>query len=208
MELDQLKNIWQKEQSPRKEDKQMLSLLGKRSNNPIARMKRNLFSELIAIIILYGSMIVYYAYAFHGTMSEVSWFLVAIAVFFIIYYYRKNKLLNEMECVACHVKSNLQRQVRTLEKYVQFYLIAGTALGPLTILFFGWVFYIKLPKKTPSVFYPAPGTYPWWESGLAWVGLLVVCTILVYYLNVWYVRKLYGKHVQKLKELLAEMDEG
>jgi 4-hydroxybenzoate polyprenyltransferase len=208
MELDQLKNIWQKEQSPRKEDKQMLSLLGKRSNNPIARMKRNLFSELIAIIILYGSMIVYYAYAFHGTMSEVSWFLVAIAVFFIIYYYRKNKLLNEMECVACQVKSNLQRQVRTLEKYVQFYLIAGTALGPLTILFLGWVFYIKLPKKTPSVFYPAPGTYSWWESGLAWVGLLVVCTILVYYLNVWYVRKLYGKHVQKLKELLAEMDEG
>jgi 4-hydroxybenzoate polyprenyltransferase len=208
MELDQLKNIWQREQLERKEDEQMLSLLGKKSNNPIARMKRNLLFELIAIIVLYGSMIIYYTYAFHGTLSEVSWFLIAIAVFFFIYYYRKNKLLSEMECLACQVKSNVDRQVRTLEKYVRFYLIAGTALAPLAVVFFGWLFYIKFPKQSPSLFYPKEDAYPWWESALAWVGLLLACTVVVYYLNVWYVRKLYGKHVQILKKLLAEMDEG
>ena len=133
MELDQLKKIWQQEPSATKEDQQLLQLLRKRSNNPIARMKRNLLFELIAIVALYGATIVYYAYAFHGTMSEVSWFMVVIALSFLLYYYMKNRLLNKMECVACQVKSNLQRQVNTLEKYVKFYLIAGTALAPIVI---------------------------------------------------------------------------
>ena len=206
MELDQLKKIWQQESAQTKEDEQLISLLSRRSNNPIARMKRNLLMELIAIVILYGSTIIYYAYAFHGTMREVSWFMIAIALFFFVYYYRKNKLLNKMECLTCQVKSNLQRQVTTLEKYVKFYLISGTALAPLAILFFGWLVYIKFPGKVKSVFYPSD-VYPWWQSLLAWTALFFVCTVIVYYLNKWYVQKLYGKHVQKLKQLLSEMNE-
>ncbi len=207
MELDQLKKIWQQGPAQTKEDEQLISLLSRRSNNPIARMKRNLLMELIAIIILYGSMIIYYAYAFHGTMSEVSWFMIAIAIFFLIYYYRKNKLLNQMECVACQVRSNLQRQVSTLEKYIKFYLIAGTALAPITILFFAWLINIKFPTKAKSVFYPSDA-YPWWQSLIAWAVVVGVFTIIIYYVNAWYVKKLYGNHVQKLRKLLEEMNEG
>ena len=115
--------------------------------------------------------------------------------------------MNQMECVACQVKSNLQRQVRTLEKYIKFYLISGTALAPIAILFFGWLIYFKFPDKAKSVFYPSE-VYPWWQSLIAWTLLVGVCTIIVYYLNVWYVKKLYGNHVQKLRQLLEEMNEG
>jgi len=206
MELDQLKKIWQQEPSATKEDQQLLQLLRKRSNNPIARMKRNLLFELIAIVALYGATIVYYAYAFHGTMSEVSWFMVVIALSFLLYYYMKNRLLNKMECVACQVKSNLQRQVNTLEKYVKFYLIVGTALAPITIIFFGWLFYIKFPAKTNSIFYLS-GNYAWWQTTFAWLIFFIVFTVPIYYVNKWYVKRLYGRHIQKLKELLNEMDE-
>jgi hypothetical protein len=206
MELDQLKSIWQKESSPSKGSEHMLPMLSRRSNNPIARMKRNLLFELIAVVLLYGFTIVYYAIAFRGKLSEVSWFMIAIAFFFIIYYYRKNKLLNEMECVSCQVKSNLQRQVNTLEKYVRFYLIAGTALIPFTILFFSLILYLKLPIIPTSVFFPRKG-FPIWETSSAWIAVTFVSTVVAFYLNKWYVRKLYGKHVQKLKELLAEMEE-
>jgi len=202
MELDQLKSIWQKEPSPQKGSEHMLPMLSRRSNNPIARMKRNLLIELIAVVLLYGFTIIYYAIAFRGRLSEVSWFMISIAVFFFIYYYRKNKLLNEMECVSCQVKSNLERQVRTLEKYIRFYLIAGTALIPLTILFFSIILYVKLPSVPTSV-----KVFPLWESSSVWIVGILISTVLAYYLNKWYVRKLYGKHVQKLKELLAEMDE-
>ena len=207
MELDQLKDIWKKETVQSKEDEQLISLMSRRSNNPIARMKRNLLFELIALIVSYGVTIAYYAYAFQGKMSEVSWFMVAIAFCFFIYYYSKNRLLNKMECLTCQVKSNLQRQVSTLERYVKFYLVSGTALVPLTIFFFAWLLYVKSPSKPISVLYPSTA-YPWWQTALVWLALVGICTLLVYYLNKWYVKKLYGNHIQKLKKLLAEMNEG
>jgi len=207
MELDQLKDIWQKESSQAKEDEQLKTLMNRRSNNPIARMKRNLLFELIAIIVLYGFTIAYYAYAFHGKMNEVSWFMVGIALCFFVYYFRKNKLLNQMECLSCQVKSNLQKQVNTLEKYVKFYLVAGTALVPLTIFFFSWLIYVKSPRLPQSVFYPSDA-YPWWQTAIAWIAFVGIFTVLIYYLNKWYVKKLYGNHIQKLKELLTELNEG
>src|SRR6266480_715922 len=202
MELEQLKNLWQQEPAHQKKDEQLLSLLRRRSRNPIARMKRNLLFELISVIVLYGFTIIYYFIAFHGRMSEVSWFMIGIALFFFIYYFRKNKLLSQMECISCQVRSNLQRQVSTLEKYIQFYLIAGTALIPLTILFFSWIIYLKFPLKQNSVFFPS-AAFEWWQTSLVWIGGVCISTILAYYLNKWYVGKLYGNHIRKLKQLLA-----
>ncbi len=205
MELDQLKTIWQNNAAQSKEDAQLISIMSRRSNNPIARMKRNLLFELISIVLLYGLTIAYYAYAFEGTMNEVSWFMIGIAFCFFIYYYRKNRLLNKMECLSCQVKSNLQRQVTTLEKYVKFYLISGTALVPLTIVFFTWLIYVKSPLKPKSVLYHSDD-YAWWQTVLAWAAMVGISTVIVYYLNKWYVRKLYGNNIVKLKQLLAEMD--
>ena len=111
-----------------------------------------------------------------------------------------------MECLSCQVKSNLEKQTHTLEKYIRFYLIAGTALAPLSLLFFSWLFYTKAPVNVhDSVFYPSPDN-PWWKLILAWGLLCAVLTILLYFINKWYVRKLYGKHVEKLKEVLNEME--
>src|ERR1700730_16608389 len=203
MELEQFKNLWRLETVHHKKDEQLLSFLQRRSNKPIARMKRNLLFELIAVILSYGFAIVYYFFAFQGRMSEVSWFMIGIALFFFVYYFRKNKLLSQMECISCQVRSNLQRQVSTLEKYVRFYLIAGTALIPLTILFFSWLIYVKSPLKPNSVFFHSTA-YAWWQTSLAWIAVVCLSTILVYYLNKWYVAKLYGNHIRKLKELLAE----
>jgi hypothetical protein len=37
--------------------------------------------------------------------------------------------------------------------------------------------------------------------------LLIPLTIGVYFLNVWYVGRLYGQHIRKLQDLLREMEE-
>lgn len=207
MELDEIKNIWQQEKpSSNKKDEQLLSLLGKQSNNPIARMRRNVWIELIAVIILYGAAVIFYFVAFRGRLQEASWFMIVIAVFFIIYFYMKNRLLGKMECLACHVKSNLQLQVKTLEKYIRFYLIAGTILIPVTLLFFSWLIYYKLSFRPSTVFFPGEG-YVWWKTALVWLGIIAVSSYFSYLMNKWYVNKLYGKHIQKLKNLLTELDE-
>jgi len=39
------------------------------------------------------------------------------------------------------------------------------------------------------------------------IGLGIIVTILSYLLNKWYVNKLYGQHIKKLKNLLHQMEE-
>ena len=40
------------------------------------------------------------------------------------------------------------------------------------------------------------------------VIMATVFTIPMYFLNKWYVRKLYGQHIERLKKIVDEMDEG
>ena len=137
MELDNLKSIWQNESSlQQKQDEELRLLLNKPSNSPVAKMKKNLFMELVLVLVTYSLMILYYYFAFSGRLWEISLFMLGIALIFIVYYYRKNKLLNQMQCLNCQVKSNLERQVKVLEQYVRIYLIAGTLVVPLAFFFF------------------------------------------------------------------------
>ena len=198
MELDNLKEAWKGHTVKNAADsnEQILSMLHKKSQRPIAKMKRNLFRELIAVIVLYTGSIIYYMIADQGKFWEIALMLFLIGVVFLFFYYRKNKLLNEMECVACEVKSNLQRQVSTLEKYVRFYYLAGMILTPLAFFTAGFFVLYKAPGVTMS-----SNFYIWF------FGSGVVMTIILYFVNKWYVNKLYGQHVKKLKELLNQMEE-
>jgi 4-hydroxybenzoate polyprenyltransferase len=207
MELEKWKDIWKEEGDQAPNDAQKLhSLLDKKSKSPVAKMKRNLRVELWFVIITYGAMILFYFLAFKGRMSAVSWFMLFIGLLFVFYFQRKNKLLTEIECLSCEVKSNLQKQVTTLDKYIRIYLIGGTLLAPFSLLFFGWFFYIKAWKNVnDSIFYPGEHN-PMWKVILVWTILTLIVTYIFYILNKWYVRKLYGKHVEKLKEVLSEME--
>jgi len=208
MELEKWKDIWKEAGDQAPNDAQKLhSLLDKKSKSPVAKMKRNLRVELWFVIITYGAMILFYFLAFKGRMSEVSWFMLFIGLLFVFYFQRKNKLLTEMECLSCEVKSNLQKQTTTLEKYIRIYLIGGTALAPVSLLFFGWFFYARAwTNVNDTIFYPGDHN-PMWKVILVWVILTSIVTILFYLINKWYVRKLYGKHVEKLKEVLNEMED-
>lgn len=199
MELDNLKEAWQSHpvKTAPGGNEEILQMLQKKSQSPIAKMKRNLRWEMIAVVILYSASIIYYLVANKGRFWEISLMLLAGGILFMIYYYRKNKLLKEMECVTCEVKSNLQRQVISLEKYIRFYFIAGTLLTPVAYFAAGFV----VLYKSPGVAISGNRLFTWFMvSG-------IVITIIMYFLNNWYVNKLYGQHVKKLKTILLQMEE-
>lgn len=199
MELDNLKTLWKeqelKEQSAGEAD--ILAMLQKRSKSPIAKMKRNLFWELIIILVMYTSMITYYMMADYGRFKELSLMLLIIVIPFIFYYYKKNKILTEMECVTCEVRSNLRRQVATLEKYIRFYFIAGSVLAAAAYFITGLI----VNSKAGHEFLSNP------QSIWTFVGCGVILVIVMIFLNKWYVNKLYGQHVKRLKELLQQTEE-
>ena len=215
MELESLKYIWHSleappAQTPGRQD--LAALLEKRSRGPVARMRRNLVAEAILMFVTYTPAVLWYLLAFDGRLSAVSWLFALLAAAFFGYYYRKYRLLKEMECVTCQVKSNLARQVKTLKKYVRFYLLAGTAMIPVSYL----LSYAIIRWEMPVFTYPSSSAgqslylrlhpIPWWGNPLFWLILMVPLTIGIYYANAWYINRLYGRHIKKLQELLQEME--
>ena len=204
MELDQLKEMWGDMAISKKGSsfEEIQAMLRKKSKSPIAKMKRNLMIEMIVVIVLYSWIIIDYVIKYKGVMLSIPLLMFALGVLFVIYYVRKRKLLKDMECVTCEVKSNLQQQLTILGKYVRIYMLAGTLLFPITMIFMCVILFFyseemqQLQKPVPFLPFLAVVTV-----------IAVVLTIPIYFLNKWYVRKLYGQHIEKLKLIVSEMSD-
>ncbi len=203
MELDNLKDLWRdlKEDHHQDEDEQIIKILHKKSQSPIAKMKRNLFIELIAVIILYAFPIWYFLQTSEGRYVEISIGLSVVAVLFTFYFYKKNKLLSEMQCVTCEVRSNLQRQLTTLEKYVWLYFVGGIVITPIAYFVPGLLVIMKYPGRDVSAEFAGSVAYIMFIV----IGLLI--TIGNYFFSRWYINKLYGQHINRLKDLLLQTEE-
>lgn len=217
MELDSLKEIWKDQEKgmDRYPDSntEILSMLGKKSQSPVAKIRRNLLLELITIIVVYVAFIIYFALNKHGRYWELSIMMALVGIGFVFYYYHKNKLLKSMQCVTCEVKSNLQTQLHLLEKYVRFYFIAGTLLTPILYYLTGLIILYK--AKPGYISGEVLGdraqvmlnTVPKHQFFTEFLIGGVVITVLIYFANKWYIKKLYGQHISHLRELLRQMDE-
>jgi hypothetical protein len=206
MELESLKYIWRSLEippAPGPDRQALLALLQKKSRGYVARMQRNLLGEAILLLVAYIPGILCYVVEFEGRLSAISWLFVLLALLFEGYYYRKYRLLKKMQCVSCEVRSNLARQVNTLKKYTRFYLLVGTALIPVSFL----ISFVIIRWKLPLVVGAFGGGGPWWANPIFWFIGMAPLTIGIYYVNAWYVNKLYGRHIKKLQELLREMEE-
>lgn len=219
MELDSLKDIWKNldEQDLRPGgDVPIMSMLQKRSRSPLAKMKRNLYWEMAALVVFYSLAIWYYITAWQGRYWEVALLLFLVGLFALFYYLRKNRLLKEMQCVSCEVKSNLQRQLVTLEKYVNFYFVCTILLTPIAYFVAGLIVFFKTPadptafdfrKGLPDAFGQVDDVIPDHRFFITFVAIGVILTIAVYFVSRWAINRLYGQHIKKLKELVQQMEE-
>jgi len=206
MELEELKEIWKNsEPSSQKEEEQLKELLSKTSSGPIRKMKRNLLYELIAVVVSYSITIAYYLSVIQGKLAIIAWFMIIIALTFFVYYYYKNKLLNEMECVSCKVKSNLEMQLKTLEKYIRLYLFYGMLVVPISMAIFAWIYYQDMTRFPVSGWLDMSGTGSPWKPVLLWIFASIILAIPIWFLSKWYLNKLYGKHILHLKKILKDM---
>jgi hypothetical protein len=201
MELESLKYIWRSLEAPAAAEADrtaMLALLHRRSQGPVAQMRRNLIGEGIFLLVSYIPAIGWFLLEFNGRLTGISWLFAGIAVLLLPYYYAKYRLLTNMQCPTCQVRSNLARQVSTLKRYTRFYLLANTAMIPLAYL----LSYIIIRSNL----HPGSWPSPWWASPLFWFVLLILFTVAIYYSTAWYINRLYGRYIKKLQELLQEME--
>jgi hypothetical protein len=202
MELEKLKELWvDSTNSSLPIDEEGLSkILNQSSRRPIALIKRNLKLEVLFVILLYGFLIWLILNQVDSNILYVDIILLVLAgILFCFYAFYKNKLLNKMECVGCEVKSNLSLQVKSLEKLVKLYFKVGNISIVFVYLIAGTISYIKAEGDTVH--------FPHVLELVIFITIGAVLFIISYYFSRWYLFQLYGKHIQKLKNILYDMDE-
>ncbi|MFT3749329.1 MAG: hypothetical protein QM768_13470 [Agriterribacter sp.] len=207
MELELLKEIWNEinDKLPRvvKVDADVLQKATLSQQKIIASIKRNLFVEVIIVLVCVTAIAGFYFTAFGGNFKEVSWAYIMLAAGFLLYYFRKNRLLKVMQNTSLNVKANIEIQLSVLEKYIRFYLVAGTLLVPVLMGFFYLLLLYKHITIFPSLL-PGVGNI---NFTLSYIVFSIFFTIVLYYLYRWYIYKLYGKHIARLRALLNEMND-
>lgn len=206
MELENLKTIWKDvgTATVTTSAEELEQMLSKKSKSPIAKLKRNLFWEMLAVVVTYGGTIIYYLLQNQTGMLYLALLMGVLGALYGWYYFTKRRLLLNMECVTCEVKSNLSTQLVTLEKLLKLYLWAGTLLVPVILMVSGVIVYFTspLPKDVPL---SKEAFFIYFFIALFILSLAF--TIPVFFLNKWYINLLYGRHVKKLRQIVNEMNE-
>lgn len=203
MELDDLKNIWQKGDlfKPRQEE-EFTGMLKGRSHSIIARLRRNIWFELTFTLI--GSILLLY-YSFSIPSPSLRWgfiFVLLSFLLYIIYYVKKINLLNRFESSEGNIRTNLENLVRDLDSFLKFYYKSYTLLYPAYLVL---ILVVAIVDR---------GLEQFLDSLKDWriVGLLLFLVLLSIALSLWvskwFLGKLYGRHLQKLRTLLKDLEEG
>jgi hypothetical protein len=201
MELDDLKEMWMdadKSSLPINETS-LQQMLNHRSKMSIAFMKRNLKLEVFFLILIYGYIIWLISTEGYTGFLYYDIALLVIAILFFVYARYKYKLLSNMECMACEVRANLNLQVRSLEKLIKLYFKIGNISVVLVYFIAGAISYMETKGETVSI--------PKSVEILIFLAIGSILAVINYYFGRWYLHNLYGKHIQKLKNILYELDE-
>jgi len=199
-ELDDLKSIWKNQPGfESKNEAQIIQMLGKRSNTLIYKLKRSVWFELIFTVVC---MLALGGYSLTLNGGALMWTILSLLVLllsFTFYYVKKIMLLNRYDASHENLKDNLNHLIERLDAYMKFYKRSYAILYPLFFalgLLFGALEsgFDRFIHKFESPMYT-----------LSFIILSVVFMAGVYKLTDWYLKKLYGNHIDKLRSLQQEL---
>jgi hypothetical protein len=201
MELDDLKSIWNQSKPgfETKQEEEIASMIKGRSNSIISKLKRSVWFELIFTIICGLGLGICALMLESGAMMWTIVSLIVLFVSYLFYYVKKIILLNQFDSSAENLKNSLQHLFNRLTTYLTFYKRSYAILYPvyfcLGILFGalerGMDDFLHHMSQPKTILYL-----------VLLAGVFFICTVLI---TNWYLKKLYGNHLDKLKELLNEL---
>jgi hypothetical protein len=201
MELDDLKNIWQSDKAQlHYNEAQLASMLRRSSSSAVEKLKRSVWFELIFSLI---AGVVFLTYASTLPAGMLKWITVSILVLFVgyaIYFVKKLVLLNAFMKSDENVKTNLERLILSLSGYLKFYKGSYTVLYPV---YFGLGIVFGAMETGPESFL-LKVTDPQWVILL--LGVAIAFFIFSTIFANWYLKKLYGNHIEKLKSVLKDLN--
>jgi hypothetical protein len=202
MELDDLKSIWKKGEPvfQLKNEQEIALMLKGKSMSIIEKLKRNVWLELIFTISVSIALLIYALSLETGSAKWTSISLLLMFLAYTIYYVKKLILLNGIRRVNENLHDSIYQLTVSLTTYLKFYKNSYAILYPVFFvlgLLFGAI--ERGPEKYMEYIFK-PRT----------IAYLVIMAVMFFFVSTWianwYLKKLYGNHLDKLKGLLKELD--
>ena len=208
MELDELKNYLNRqleEQSPLQSSGEISAILRNKSIGIVDRIRRSLWIEFV--ISLLAVMAVLYAKYLGGNYFMQIYFniFLGITLMFLPIFISLIRSTYQLSPELSSVKTNLTRLHLLISRFTRFYFIFSMAIF-LPVIFYSLIAAVYERSNESLMeslqFYMQLPAVPLLLIGLYIVGF----GIFLYFFARWYIRLLYGKYLDKLKDLLTELD--
>ena len=208
MELDELKNYLNRqleEQSPLQSSGEISAILRNKSIGIVDRIRRSLWIELV--ISLLAVVAVLYAKNLGGSYVMQIYFniFLGITLMFLPIFISLIRSTYQLSPELSSVKTNLTLLHLLISRFTRFYFIFSMAIF-LPVIFYSLIAAVYERSNHSLIeslqFYMQLPAVPLLLIGLYIVGF----GIFLYFFARWYIRLLYGKYLDKLKDLLTELD--
>ena len=201
MELEELKSIWKNSEPvfQPKDEKEIATMLKGKSISIVDKLKRNVWFELVITIVAAVGLLVYALSLPTGSFKWISISLILMCLAFTFVYVKKIILLNRFNPANETIRENLVSLIDSLTSYVKFYKRSYTILYP--VYFCVGLLFAGIERGAEAFF----------ENMMRPRSILLLTALsgLVYFsctkVADWYLKKLYGNHLDKLKNLLSDI---
>ena len=208
MELEELKNYLNRqleEQSTLQSSEEISAILRNKSIGIVDRIRRSLWIEFV--ISLLAVMAVLYAKYLGGNYFMQIYFniFLGITLLFLPIFIWLIRSTYQLSPELSSVKTNLTRLHLLISRFTRFYFIFSMAIF-LPVIFYSLIAAVYERTNQSLMeslqFYMQLPAVPLLLIGLYILGF----GIFLYFFARWYIRLLYGKYLDKLKDLLTELD--
>ncbi|HEX8279131.1 MAG TPA: hypothetical protein VF540_10575 [Segetibacter sp.] len=197
MELDDLKESWKKAgRTENLRDGGIIELIQNKSVGPLADLRKSFRKQIFLVVFLVTIIIINLGRKHQIFNDVIFWCYIGCCIGLCVFFYVNYRLVSKMACMDCVIRSNLEKQVETLEKRLKWKLVAVRI---------ALVFFIVLFEVLPY-FAHEPMLDKWHKVPLL-IRLLAYAAFLTlqYFLSRSFSRRRYGSHLSHLKQLLDEM---
>ena len=201
MEFDDLKQIWKQDLFQRKGEEEIAAMIKGKSKSIISKLKRSAWMELIFTIVA-GFVLLYFSFTMPN--GALKWYFISFLILFIgyiVYYVKKINLLNRFDIGQENIKASIETLINDLTTYLKFYKNSYTLLYPVYFLL---MFLFVAMERGMDEFIHALSQPRTLVYLIFLASLFIACSL---WFTKWYLKKLYGNHLEKLQALLKDLSE-
>lgn len=208
MELDDLKKYWHQQppvDAASPDPEAIRKIIHNKSVGIIERIRRSLVLEIIFCCLALVGMLVGMYYTQQVLITYYLQFFIGLSVVMMGVLFWILRSSNQVNPDDTSIKKNLIRIHTLISRFAHSYFVLTIALFPPVILYSLYVGASENNYHSPIEVIHFFGQLPPLTIGFC-IAFIVLSGFLLYFFTRWYIRTLYGNYLDKLRQLIAELN--